>query len=825
MRDYGPTMVQASPVAVTQAISSLNLQPGGPTTSPSWENILDLSSEQNAAALPLLTAAAVVPTFSTEFLVRLFGQSLGASSALATAALVREIVKHSRRIDVGIDKGRHALDFPVRRAVFRSLGTAEQILQAAERYKDNRNDTTGIVLREFLRGKLRSLESLNRSELVALGTIHRWLDGIVDGLPSDAAITARLAEVDLLLPLERLLRYGFVGRERELRSLREYVDAISSQSIGEAFSRFTGRWFIYAFITRPPLMIFGPGGVGKSTLVAKFIVDHLKGSSGQRTPFVYIDFDRISFREPQPTAMLLEFLQQLSIQFPSMLPEVKAFRAEQVMAGRRYDVLESSKNTMEDEFGFEQISHIVSKHVSGSAPILLTLDTVEELEFLGREIVYNYISALGQLLQRIPRLRIVIAGRSDIDDGDITTKKIQISGFDPESAEVFIKRYLEERVIHQSTGDLSPDIISAVVRAAGGSPLTLVLAAENLIRAVENSELASVDSVVAFMKELEESTAQEQLYGRFLDHIHDKALRAVAYPGLVLRRIDGDVLLNVLAKPCHIEITEESEAQRLVDSLQREGTLVEPENGGLGIRHRSDVRRLMLPDIEKTVPQKARSIERRAAGYYHGRFERTAATQDRAEEIYHRMRLGFSPRKLDTLWVDGVRPYLQDSINEVPTQIRFWLTEKLHGGSDNLSTEILDQVQWERVAERRAGNLLAAGNAQRAVAVLRERDPTTFRSGSPLFALFVDALRLLGDTDEALGLISIGVAGSRSAETMNMVADLSLHEANIYESDQYYYEALQALRRVETRLYDIDRLNQLRHHVTKARILRKIIQD
>ena len=305
----------------------------------------------------------MVSNFAIKELKPLLDDTLLADKA--TLPVLRMIAKNTRRINVGADKGNHSLDLAVRRAVFRTLGTRENILAAADAAGSNPNDLVGIMLREFLAGSLRPLSVLNREQVSALATVRRWLDGIVTGLPSNDAIAARVAEIDLIAPLERLLRAGFVGRETELRTLREYVDAVPSKSFRERLLRFTQR-IMYAIIDRPPLMIFGPGGIGKSTLVAKFIVDHLKESSGGRTPFVYIDFDRMMFREPQPNAVLREILRQLAVQYPSMRSDVDDFNEHILVTARRFDGLEAAKSNTDDEFIFEHVSDSIQRHVKGS---------------------------------------------------------------------------------------------------------------------------------------------------------------------------------------------------------------------------------------------------------------------------------------------------------------------------------------------------------------------------------------------------------------------------------------------------------------------------
>jgi hypothetical protein len=147
------------------------------------------------------------------------------------------------------------------------------------------------------------------------------------------------------------------------------------------------------------------------------------------------------------------------------------------------------------------------------------------------------------------------------------------------------------------------------------------------------------------------------------------------------------------------------------------------------------------------------------------------------------------------------------------------LTEKLRGGTASLDDSALEQAQWERLAERRARNLLAAGNAQRASAELTAREPRTYRPGSPLFALLADALRLQGDDQTALEVISVGIEVSEGAS--DTIASLAIIEANIRESYRDYDSALDCLERVAASWSGISVDNRLRLCVTKARLIRK----
>jgi hypothetical protein len=92
-------------------------------------------------------------------------------------------------------------------------------------------------------------------------------------------------------------------------------------------------------------------------------------------------------------------------------------------------------------------------------------------------------------------------------------------------------------------------VAGLVYETAGGNPLTLRLAAELYRR-----EPAGVDQFLAedFAKKLFAERRDAYLFERILKHIHDLGVRALALPGLVLRRITPDLIREVLAGPCEV---------------------------------------------------------------------------------------------------------------------------------------------------------------------------------------------------------------------------------------------------------------------------------
>src|SRR5262249_23886237 len=106
----------------------------------------------------------------------------------------------------------------------------------------------------------------------------------------------------------------FRGRVAEQQILRDYVGVLPPGSVFEGWKRRIRK--ILSFHEKPPQLIHGPGGIGKSTLVAKFILDHAELDEAARFPFVYLDFDRPGLRAERPETLLFEAVRQLAVQYP-----------------------------------------------------------------------------------------------------------------------------------------------------------------------------------------------------------------------------------------------------------------------------------------------------------------------------------------------------------------------------------------------------------------------------------------------------------------------------------------------------------------------------
>ena len=70
-------------------------------------------------------------------------------------------------------------------------------------------------------------------------------------------------------------------------------------------------------MSRPsaPLFVYGPGGVGKSSLLARFVLDQ---SGDPAVQVAYIDIDRPTIRPDRPATLLIDIISQLRSQLDTV---------------------------------------------------------------------------------------------------------------------------------------------------------------------------------------------------------------------------------------------------------------------------------------------------------------------------------------------------------------------------------------------------------------------------------------------------------------------------------------------------------------------------
>jgi hypothetical protein len=568
---------------------------------------------------------------------------------------------------------------------------------------------------DALRGALTKLTSesspvasLDIAGLSALAPLAAVLQRAIPDLPPREELERRLEYLRLLEPFERLVGNHFAGRREELKKLSDYADVLPPEDLLGKVSR------LLTFTRKAPLLIYGVGGVGKSTLMAKFILDHARHAEEDRFPFAYLDFDRPPLMPSEPATILVETVRQIGLQYPV------AYGAAERLCQRWTELLDSSGQRRASKSAGSADARVRQRVLNDfvqflatldviRGPLLLVLDTFEEVQHRSSVYVRELMKFLDMLASAVPRLRTVLSGRAVVPDIKLD-RTIALADFDAEAALAFLTK--------ESPGIDAP-LARAIIKQVGGNPLTLRLAAAVALEKGETSAdgIRGLETHTHFgLIRVKKSHIQGQLFRRILDHVKNEDVKKIAHPGLVLRRITPDLIKEVLAKPCRIDVPTKQRAQELFKELQREVALVSPAGKDV-LEHRPDVRRLMLGGLRETKRRETREIDERAAEYY----AQQPGVVPRAEEIYHRLVLGEPLEEIARLFLDGVQEFLGSAIEELPAPEKAFLAERLGVDLPPDAIQGATQQVWERAAIRRVQEALDADSPESALHVLAER--------------------------------------------------------------------------------------------------------
>jgi cellulose synthase operon protein C len=585
------------------------------------------------------------------------------------------------------------------------------------------DDPVQRMLEAHLRRAAPPVEQQRLSDLVATLQVVDWLEGVIDDLPPRERIQQRMALEDLLRPLRRLAGEHFQGRHPELARLRRHLGLEPSPEP----------------ISRAPLVLRAAGGMGKSTLLARLVLDYADVAATAQWPFAYLDFDLPSLRAEEPLSLLVEILRQLGVQFPALRASCDRTREQVSLSLSPIEVSGTTSSAWDRLTSIASLGLVLHEGKLGDRPFLLVLDTFEEVQYASRAFIGELLSFLEQLAKTVPGLRVVFAGRSPIEG--LGANEIVLEDLDEGSATALLA----------GLGVTDPGTQRAVVGHLGGNPLSLWLAAA-IIKREKLDERGVVDVVgrAELFSRVRDARIQGQLYDRLLGHIHDEDVRKLAHPGLLLRVITRDIIRHVLGGPCGVAVPDEARAQALFDGLAREA-LVTRE--GDELHHRADVRRVMLDLIRHDRPGVAEAIHRAAIAYHAPR----PSPRDRAEVIYHRLWLG--ERTVVARWGE-VKPFFsRASVEEVPPEQRPYLAARLGYDLDEPTRHESELSVWEQDTAKRVQDLLRIGRVEKieeALALLRERSDRTPRS--PLLPLEAEALLRTDRLEEAGRVASAALA-------------------------------------------------------------------
>lgn len=639
------------------------------------------------------------------------------------------------------------------------------------------------------------LSGLSLADLLGLQQAVRWLTGVSDLRPPDPAVlTEQIERERVLQPMRRLVANGFVGRDPELAQLRSYVGVLPPINLMETPLRIV-RYASYRIEDRPPLFLFGPGGVGKSTLLAKFILDHAALSPTHKMPFIYLDFDRGSLDPTHTHTLMIEAVSQIRAQFPEL---IDGEHLEGVELIANFEDVQISKGA---HFGrterlIERLASLLGQLAKrNNQPVLLVLDTFEEAQTQGSSAILSVWRLLGQLMARVDRIRIVVAGRRNLPSNstDFPHEPVEVTSLDEATSVHFLEmktRNLKNGPIGRGDAKAIFDLvkITADNGRPGAVPLSLALAA----RIVMREGLEALKDTVGRRRLFARITAEQQqgmLNTRVLQHLQgtDPDLRKLVDPGLIVRRITPAIIRGVLAGPCGIVVADDTRARELFEALTLEWGLVDGDREPGAVWHLPTVRRAMLPLLKGTLGEaKLRAIHDVAVAHYEGE----KGIVSRAEEMFHRLSRGDPAHVLDPKWIPELVPLLRSAYDELDGPAKLWLAGKLGVEVDDALRARADLGDWERQAGIRARSFLLGGFAGEALAALRERPERTEASVLP--ALEADALLLLGRPTEARDVVLAALQHGETVANADTAAALLTRLTTIDERGGRFADALQA---------------------------------
>ncbi|WP_426367313.1 trypsin-like peptidase domain-containing protein [Streptomyces sp. E-08] len=580
-----------------------------------------------------------------------------------------------------------------------------------------------------------------------------WLSRVpgVTGLPGVDEVQHRLERAQLVQPLRRLVRGTFHGRTAELDALHAYL-ALPEEP------------------AEPPVLLHGVGGIGKSTLLARFLVDALAAAGPTGFPFAYIDFARPTLSIHEPATVIAEMARQLGVHHPehraafeeladecertaalqrgerNELDELSRLAGTRATLGRDYSSDFHARASAREQELAHRVASLVAEAVrpppgDPPPPLVVVVDSFEEAQYRGSPVIARMWAVWTALRAAYARLRFVVSGRAPIDHPArvLTPRTMELAELDREaSVDLLMSSGVDDEPLAEDLAD-----------RIGGHPLSLRLAARTAVALGTGSR--SLGELLRglpsrrryFDHQVDQMLIQGMLYDRLLNHIAEDDVRALVQAGLALRLITPDLILEVLAKPAGLTVESAAEARALYGLLTSRVDLMESA-GPEAIRHRTDLRAIMLRLSDSARTDLMRAVDRRAVAYYAAR----EGPRERAEEIYHRLRLGENPRTVEARWEPGVASYLSGSAHrEMPHRSAAFLLGRIGGHvPDQVMTEA-DQEDWERIAAREVEDLLTQGYVEAAGQRLAERRPWT--PCSRLHALLAETLARSGRTAEA----------------------------------------------------------------------------
>jgi len=624
-----------------------------------------------------------------------------------------------------------SLRIDARRTLLQTLETFGRLRNAiiqAKESKDEKAQWVACVIDQVTP----KIEEQSAVQLQMTLLASQWCDGIVRGVPSLSAVERRLALIRLLEPLAHLIHRqsgpfgtvqpdGFVGRTAELANLRDYVGVIAS-----------GAWISVRRLARSagirrngPIVITGIGGIGKSTLVAKLLIDHSSVEPALRFPFAYLDFDRPGIIATEPVNLLIEMTRQLGWQFEALdkpLAQLRNdLRREAVSANTPSlgsATTSGSPSIMAEaqalSSGLNRLCGIIREAKLDDRPLLLVCDTFEEVQARLDNGVERVAALIAQLTEELPMMRTIISGRDE---------HLEKLGRMVKIDRVLPLKYLDEDAAMSLVASEGIDtaVAKEVIAVAGKSPLTLRLASQLVNEFGPDAIKPGIlDSI---WQKFSSQARDAYLYNRVLSHIGDPTLRMLANPGLLLRVITREVVQTVMGPARDMEIGDK-QAENVFESLRATGWLLEGGTEGEVLRHRTELRKACIPLISEAEPGMSKRLHSLAADYYRSRMQRDVDDANRVEWAYHELATGRDLESVDREWNDILASSLGGTIDELNGGGRAYLKARANQPLTPDELALLPERMWRECVQAAVNQLLASYRVEEAASILFDKRRT-----------------------------------------------------------------------------------------------------
>ena len=502
-----------------------------------------------------------------------------------------------------------------------------------------------------------------------------------------------------------------------------------------------------------PLLLTGIGGAGKSALLSRQMLAWQRSTPEMIQ--VLLDFDRRQLALGEPIEIVQEIFRQISAHlrlrkdaaYDELRSELGQLRTDiglykQDSSGGR------ASNSVQLSYAF---SHLRQLHLDWAKPltdipIVLVLDTFEAIDRMsvfqrqftefapetstGNEVVSQIMSLLHTLQQDfLPNVRVIVSGREEPLSEDELNQwfgtRVRLEGLHPVSGANLLRNEME-RLNPARSGVFASDAKARTVsKLLGGHPLAIIAFAK-----YAEGNPGDVDALISELAAeggFAAEFAQVFLYTRILNRITDAEVRPLAHPGLMLRSIDADIILNVLAGPCLGRGADSenpltaAEAEALFLRLRNQYWLVEPVNGDAGrVRHIPELRRLMVPGLlagpgksdtdnerseKEDLRNRAMEVCAAAAAYFKARDSDT----DRLNALYYGAFSNPPPPSFETNQAADFDRYLGDDIATLPADWRAVIKHLLDRDLTEDETKALPKRYQADESRRAMGKIRQTG--------------------------------------------------------------------------------------------------------------------